>query len=294
MHHYIMKTTTVRICTLGIACCAGLTFAQDGGRRAAGGEGGANRLAEFIKKVDANGDGKITKDEFLAYSKKEAEERFAKMDANGDGVVDEAEIKAAAEKLREGGGRRGEGAAPGGGRRAEGAGAAEGGFRRPPTGEAGKPPAEGERPQPPASPEGRRPEGGPPPGREGGRPGGFGAGALGGNPEELFKTIDKNGDGTIDAAEYREFSAQEVDNRFKRIDANSDGKISPEEFKQAMSAMRRVMGGGEGGMRRPGGPGAPGSPGGEGGGFRRPPSGDAPQGARRPPPEGDKKPEDAK
>jgi len=270
-----MKTTTIRICTLAIACCAGLTFAQDGGKRAGGGEGAiASRLADFIKKVDTNGDGKITKEEFLTYSKKEAEERFAKMDTNGDGVVDETEIKAAAEKIREAGMRRGEGQG-------------EGGFRRPPGSEAGKEPgaaparrerAQGERPQgerAPGSPEGGPPRGGP------------GMGAMMGNPEEFFKKIDKNGDGIVDAAEYRAFAAEEADERFKRFDTKGNGKVTLDEFKDAIQKMREMMrrGAGEGGARRPGGEGGQ-------GGFRRPPSGDAPQ--SRPRPEGDKKPEDAK
>ena len=259
-----MKNTTIRICTLGIACCAGLTFAQDGGRRPGAGEGGgASRMAEFLKKVDTNGDGKITKEEFLVYSKKEAEERFAKIDTNGDGVVDESEIKAAAEKMREGAGRRGEGQSQG-----------EGGFRRPPSSEAGKesgtPPPRGERPQgerPPGAPEGRRPEGGP--------PGAPGMGGMLGNPEETFKRLDKNSDGFVDAEEFRAFAVEEADSRFKRMDEKGAGKISLEDFKAVVQKMREMMRQG-GGMRRPGGEGA------QGGGFRRPPSGD------------DKKPEDAK
>ncbi len=254
-----MKNTTIRICTLGIACCAGLTFAQEGGRRPSTGEGGGNRLAEFLKKVDTNGDGKITKEEFLAYSKKEAEDRFAKIDTNGDGVIDESEIKAAAEKMREGAGRRGEGQGQG-----------EGGFRRAPGSEGKEPsPPQGERP--PGGPEGRRPEGGP--------PGGPGMGGMLGNPEETFKKLDKNGDGFVDAEEFRAFASEEADSRFKRMDEKGAGKISLEDFKAVVQKMREMMRQG-GGMRRPGGEGGQG---GQGGGFRRPPSGDA-----------DKKPEDAK
>ena len=46
---------------------------------------------------DTNGDGTITKDEFLAH----AEKRFAKMDANGDGTITRGEAKEAREKMRE-------------------------------------------------------------------------------------------------------------------------------------------------------------------------------------------------
>ena len=261
--------TTIRLCTLAIACTAGLSFAQ----------GAGDRMAEYIKKIDTNGDGKISKEEFMANAKKEAEERFAKVDANGDGVIDESEIKAAAEKVREAGGRRGEGAM----RRGEGPEGQTGGFRRPPGTEGGTPPPQGERPagrrpEEGARPEGKRPEGAGPEGR---RPegGAGGPGGMLGNPEELFKHMDKNGDGVVDAAEFREASSQELDNRFKRLDQNGDGKITLEEFKTGTERVREFMRrggaggqGGEGGMRRP--PGGPGGAGGEGngGGFRRPPS----------------------
>ena len=80
---------------------------------------------------------------------------------------------------------------------------------------------------------------------------------------------------------------------FKRMDQNGDGSISKEEFIQATSRLREMMRnrggqggpGGEGGFRRPPG-GGQGGPGGEGG-FRRPPT---EEGAGRPRPEveGDK------
>jgi hypothetical protein len=280
-----MKTSKT---LLFVACCtaAGLTYAQDGEKRP-GGDGG-NRMAEFLKRIDGNADGKVSKDEFLAFSKKEGEDRFAKIDANADGVADEAEMKAAAEKMRSGGRPEGRGASEGGG------------FRRPPEGQGrpeGAPPGgpEGRRPEggPPGGPEGRRPEGGPPGGAEGRRPEGgapgFGGGMRGmmqamGNPEEAFKKLDKNADGSVDLAEYKESTTAEVEGRFKMIDQNTDGKVTTDEFKGAMERMRGMMSrgmqggpGGQGGPRRPGGEG--GAPGGEGSGFRRPPSqdGDAPK-----------------
>src|SRR6185295_1002359 len=63
--------------------------------------GGDNRLAEFIKRSDADGDGKISKEEFVSSTKKETEDRFAKIDTNGDGFVDKAEIEEAGRKMRE-------------------------------------------------------------------------------------------------------------------------------------------------------------------------------------------------
>ena len=48
-------------------------------------------------KSDLDGDGKVTKEEFL----KHAEEKFAKKDTNGDGVIDMDEHKAWKEKKKE-------------------------------------------------------------------------------------------------------------------------------------------------------------------------------------------------
>lgn len=295
-----MKHKTTQLC---IACCltAGLTFAQDGAKKPGPDAGGPNRMAEFLKKLDADADGKVTKDEFLAFTKKEGEDRFAKIDANSDGAADESELKSAAEKMRAAGGegRRDMRPSEGGGFRrppgTEGAPAPEGQARRPEGGRPegarpeGGPPGEGQ----PRRPEGGRPEGGPP--GEGPGRGGF-AGSMGGNPEESFKKMDGNNDGGVTKEEYHAFSSQEIDSRFGRMDANTDGKITLEEIKSATDKLREMMRGrmgGQGGegMRRPGGEGQrrPGGEGGEGGGFRRPPSqegGDRP----RPEAEGEKKP----
>ncbi len=48
------------------------------------------KMKKHLAEVDAKGDGKIDKAEFLA----QAEKRFQKMDANGDGVISEDERKA--------------------------------------------------------------------------------------------------------------------------------------------------------------------------------------------------------
>lgn len=52
---------------------------------------------KMFEKHDLNGDGVISKDEFL----KHAEEKFTKMDADGDGSVTKEESKAAMEAWRE-------------------------------------------------------------------------------------------------------------------------------------------------------------------------------------------------
>lgn len=296
-----MKPKHITLFGISIFClCAGTAVAQQGERRGppgapGGGEGAAgNRVAEFIKKADANADGKISKEEFVIASTKEAEERFSKIDANTDGFADMAEITQLGQRMREGGAGRpgGEGQSTGQGMRRPGGEGGEGGFRRPPGASGGPPPGgpPGEPPQGgppggPGAPGGEGPQGGPGVGMRGGQ-----GSAMGLNPDELFTKMDKNTDGSIDLAEFSEPQKAEIEGRFKRMDENSDGKVTMEEMKSGTEKMRAMMmqrggQGGPGGMRGQGGPGGPG--GGEGG-FRRPPGGEggAP-GRPRPETEGD-------
>jgi len=62
-----------------------------------GGQGGP---AAMIKRLDKNGDSKLSKEE-VAGAKRLAD-NFAKIDANSDGSIDEAELKANAPKRPEG------------------------------------------------------------------------------------------------------------------------------------------------------------------------------------------------
>ena len=88
-------------------------------------------LGDMLQRMDKDGDGTLTKEEFISSS----EERFAQMDENKDGKVTKEEIEAMGRRMREmmggGGGGRGEGG--------------PGGFRRPdgdkPKGPDGQPPA---------------------------------------------------------------------------------------------------------------------------------------------------------
>lgn len=263
--------TALSFLTLG----ASIAVAQDGAPK---GEGGGGRLADFLKRADADSDGKISKTEFEEFSKRDTGDRFSKMDANADGFVDQTEMGQIAEKMREGARSRPGAEGGSGGFRRPGGEGGEGGFRRPPgeskEGDKPMPKPEGERPAP--RPEGDRPPGGPP-----GGPGGPGAINL----DEIYGRMDKNADGSVDKEEYAEFSKQEIETRFGRMDENQDGKVSKEEMKSGMERMRNMMRGpggpgGPGGMRRPGGEG------GEGGGFRRPPGGEGDKGGSgRPRPE---------
>ena len=270
---------------------AGIVGAQDGDRpRPPGGPGGdgAGRILEFLKKADADQDGKLTKDEFAAVSQRDTDERFARMDANGDGFVDKTEIGSIAEKMRGMAGRGRPDGAPGGAPKGDG------GFRRAPDGD--KPAGD----KPAGRPDGDRPPGGRPDGAPGRPPGGPGGPGMGMNPDEIFGRMDANSDGNVDSEEYAAFSNREIEERFKRLDGDSSGTVSKAEFEAGIAKLRQAMG-----QRGPGGPGGPGQgrpgaerggpPGAGGdaagrGGFRRPPEGDAP---KRPAleDESDKKPE---
>lgn len=217
------------------------------------------RLDEAYKKMDADADGKISKEEFLEFSKKEAEERFNRIDSSGSGSISKEQIAEAMRRMR--GGDAGPQRRPEGFRRPE----SEGGARPRPGAENNPP---GGNPPPP-------PEGGP--GGPGG-PSGPGGPAMRGGPGssgvgELFRKIQENGSVT------KEEFTKLTDDQFKRLDANGDGKITREEMEE-IGRRFREMRGGQGGP--PGTPG--GAPRGSGeGGFRRPPPADG-----APPPGGDR------
>jgi|GEM_PF-3008051 len=63
---------------------SGYVVASDHGKKGDG-HGKRNKM----KKMDTDGDGVVSKDEFLAH----AEKKFAKKDKNGDGVLDADEMK---------------------------------------------------------------------------------------------------------------------------------------------------------------------------------------------------------
>ena len=66
-------------------------MAEDNGNHYGHDKGG------FMQKIDTDGDGKISKSEFV----NSHEERFSKMDTNGDGYLEREEMKAAKQKMRE-------------------------------------------------------------------------------------------------------------------------------------------------------------------------------------------------
>lgn len=102
-----MKKLTIVLSVL--AASATLAFAEDGAKKdgakkegAPGGPGGrrgGGNPEEFFKKLDSNGDGGISLDEFKAGPRAQkdpskAEERFKQLDTNGDGKLSLEELKA--------------------------------------------------------------------------------------------------------------------------------------------------------------------------------------------------------
>jgi photosystem II stability/assembly factor-like uncharacterized protein len=85
--------------------------APQGGRGPGGGPagGGAERMIDRLKQMDANHDGKISKDEVP----EQMQRLFDRGDTNGDGVIDEEELKSLPQRM---GGGRGAGGGGGGGR----------------------------------------------------------------------------------------------------------------------------------------------------------------------------------
>lgn len=59
------------------------------------------RREAAFKAMDANGDGKVTKEEYLEFVKKQAEKRFDKLDAQGKGYITKDDFLA--QKPRKGG-----------------------------------------------------------------------------------------------------------------------------------------------------------------------------------------------
>jgi hypothetical protein len=100
-------------------------FAQEGGAGAAPAQspapGGAQGVSAFaamreamsFEKMDANKDGKVTSEEYLAASAEVARARFKMIDTNNDGALSKEELDKSRESRRGGSrGQGGEGRAP--------------------------------------------------------------------------------------------------------------------------------------------------------------------------------------
>ena len=56
--------------------------------------------AEMVKRADTDGDGKVSRDEFIKARTTALEQAFARMDTDGDGKLDEKEVEAGAAQAR--------------------------------------------------------------------------------------------------------------------------------------------------------------------------------------------------
>jgi hypothetical protein len=85
---------------LWVVCLTASGWARPAGRQPGiGGPPGPAGLAERMKAMDADGDGKISKQEASGPLAR----MFSRFDANGDGAIDESEVKTMRERV---GGRR--------------------------------------------------------------------------------------------------------------------------------------------------------------------------------------------
>ena len=57
-------------------------------------------FAESKMKLDTDGDGKVSYEEYRASKEKSHERQFKKMDSNGDGFIDASEKQAQKDKMR--------------------------------------------------------------------------------------------------------------------------------------------------------------------------------------------------
>ncbi len=273
-----------------------------------GNQAGRPNPEEQFKRMDSNGDGKVTLDEIPEQFRDRARpmfERAKKEVLTLDDVVAFAQAREG-ERRAEGERRPAEGGRGEAARKAEGEGRKPEGEVRKPEGEARRPGAdrpdarkpEGDR-KPEAGREGDRrpPEGGRPPEGDRRGPGGDagrgpadgrgpGDGQRRGPMPRFFEILDRNHDGRISRDELDRL--KEV---FAELDRNKDGQLDPAEL---LGPPPGQEGRGPDGNRPPEGRGPAGQPPRDG--DRRPPEGDRPRdGERRRegdrPRDGERKPE---
>jgi Ca2+-binding EF-hand superfamily protein len=202
-----------------------------------GHRGGGARFAERLKEMDANKDGVITLDEFLG----RRDAGFARLDKTGDGLVDASDLAARAQEGTEyrvkrflkmfDANRDGKVTKEEFGQRAKDRFAMRDLNSDGEIGLDDLPPGMRDR-------AGRRAEGAKE-GKDGAEvkePRRFTLDRLLGRTDRRFTSMDKNGDGVVDAKDIETAAGERVDfatKRFmKRFDANGDGKVSKDEFER--------------------------------------------------------------
>ena len=97
-----MKTTCIVIVVVAVACAAD-AFGQPAERPVPRpGLLGGRDPAEAFRNADTDGDGRLSREEFIKARTADMEQAFTRMDENGDGFVDPAEARRFAETMRGG------------------------------------------------------------------------------------------------------------------------------------------------------------------------------------------------
>lgn len=87
------------LAALALIAMPAVSFAQEPAEtpKAEEGKGEHKGPGKMFKETDTNGDGQMSKEEFMAFHEK----RFGEMDSNGDGQISGEEAKAKAQEWRE-------------------------------------------------------------------------------------------------------------------------------------------------------------------------------------------------
>ena len=110
------------VCAIAWIAVANVAVAEPSGER---------NVDDMMKRADTDGDGKVSRDEFMKAQTARLEEMFSRMDTNGDGKLSREEVAEGRVRMRELMQRNGQG--PGGrGLPDRGSRGPEQGFRRPP------------------------------------------------------------------------------------------------------------------------------------------------------------------
>ncbi len=96
-----MKLNKLAILFAGLfALSTTLAFAKHGELHEGEPRESEHHSAERGAKADADGDGKMSYEEYRASKEKKSERQFKKMDTNGDGYIDAAEKQAQKDKMK--------------------------------------------------------------------------------------------------------------------------------------------------------------------------------------------------
>ncbi|WP_459934080.1 EF-hand domain-containing protein [Fundidesulfovibrio butyratiphilus] len=85
---------------VSLLCAVVLLFGA-GSLAMAQGKAGSNRGAAGFKAADANGDGKVTKEEYLNHARKLAEKRWEKLDTGNKGYITVQDVQTLKQKRAE-------------------------------------------------------------------------------------------------------------------------------------------------------------------------------------------------